>query len=170
MAKSTRTLKNTTAATRSFDAVRLRDEGMGFEEIGQALGISRQGATKAYDRGMATLEEETRDIARHRAAADARKLDRMEQGLLRDAYTGNPQAVQSVLKIMERRAKLFGMDAPTKSELTGKDGEALGSGVFAMPMRALTVEEWSAEAKALAANEESAADALVAGLPNAGQK
>lgn len=38
---------------------------------------------------------------------------------------GNPAFLQGVLSCIDRRCKLLGLDAPTKSELTGKDGAAL---------------------------------------------
>lgn len=38
---------------------------------------------------------------------------------------GNPAFLQAVLSCIDRRCKLLGLDAPTKSELTGKDGADL---------------------------------------------
>lgn len=35
---------------------------------------------------------------------------------------GNPAFLQAVLSCIDRRCKLLGLDAPAKSELTGKDG------------------------------------------------
>ncbi|QQX85269.1 hypothetical protein JJQ59_04830 [Cupriavidus necator] len=49
-----------------------------------------------------------------------------------------------MLKIIDRQAKLLGLDAPTKSELTGKDG-VLCSGAFVLPL-ALGMDAWGAGA------------------------
>ncbi len=38
---------------------------------------------------------------------------------------GNPAFLQAVLSCIDRRCKLLGLDAPTKSELTGKDGKPI---------------------------------------------
>lgn len=160
---SKRSPKTTTAAQRALEAVRLRDEGMGFEEIGTALGISRQGATKAYDRGMALLEDETKELARHIRAAEARKLDRIERGLIATgAFQGNVPVALAALKVQERRAKLLGLDAPTKAELTGKDGAPIGpAATFAVPLSALPQEDWVRLAQSFAAAGEEQVNALL---------
>lgn len=161
---SKRSPKNTVSAQRELEALRLRALGHSFDEIGAALGITRQGATKAYDRGMAGLKEETKKAAEHALEMELFRCDLLQKGLMPAATAGETHAALAALRVMDRRAKYLGLDAPSKSEITGKDGEALG--VFAMPMRALTPEEWAAEAKALAAAEEDAAEALVSGLPD----
>jgi hypothetical protein len=38
---------------------------------------------------------------------------------------GNQGAIDRALRVMERRAKLLGLDAPTRQEVTGAEGGAL---------------------------------------------
>jgi hypothetical protein len=40
----------------------------------------------------------------------------------REQRDGNPAFLAGVMSCIERRCKLLGLDAPVKSELTGKDG------------------------------------------------
>lgn len=55
---------------------------------------------------------------------------------------GNPVFLQGVLNCIDRRCKLLGLDAPTKSELTGKDGGPIKTEVAAKPdLSKLSVDE-----------------------------
>jgi DNA-binding CsgD family transcriptional regulator len=55
-------------------------------------------------------------------------------------------AINSALKIMERRAKLLGLDAPVKAEVTGANGGPIQQ--QSVPSRPMTREELIAEAEA----------------------
>ena len=44
---------------------------------------------------------------------------------------GNDKAVNSVLRIMERRSKLIGLDAPVRHELAGPNGGAINIATWA---------------------------------------
>jgi hypothetical protein len=60
-------------------------------------------------------------------AEELSRLDGMLRGLWPDARKGSHGAVDRVLKIMERRAKLLGLDAPVKVGLGGdKDAPPIG--------------------------------------------
>jgi len=45
------------------------------------------------------------------------RLDRMQRAVWPAAISGDIKAGAQVLRIMERRARLFGLDAPTKVEV-----------------------------------------------------
>lgn len=147
MARSKRTPKITVSAQRELEALRLRAMGHSFDEIGAALGITRQGATKAYDRGMAGLKAETKAAAEHALEMELLRCDLLQKGLMPAAAAGETQSALAALKVMDRRAKYLGLDAPSKSEITGKDGEPLAQSVFAIPQPAASVEEWAKAAE-----------------------
>lgn len=68
------------------------------------------------------LEEKTEDL---REIENAR-LDRLFFVAYRQAVKeGNLPAIDRALRIMERRARLLGLDRPVKTELTGADGGAI---------------------------------------------
>jgi uncharacterized protein YicC (UPF0701 family) len=52
------------------------------------------------------------------------RLDRLQRAAWATAMQGNPKAILSILKIMERRAKLIGLDAPQRlqQEVTVYEG------------------------------------------------
>ena len=53
------------------------------------------------------------------------RLDGMLEKLWPKARRGEVAAVDRVLKISERRAKLLGIEAPVRIETTGKDGKPI---------------------------------------------
>jgi hypothetical protein len=57
-----------------------------------------------------------------------------------ESQAGNPQFLQGVQSCIDRRCKLLGLDAPTKSEHTGAYGSPMY--VVALPQQAPTVESW----------------------------
>ena len=53
------------------------------------------------------------------------RLDHLTSAVWLDAMSGSDKAVSSVLRIMERRSKLMGLDAPVRHELAGPGGGAI---------------------------------------------
>jgi hypothetical protein len=120
---------NATSArkTRSLElqrkALELRRMGKGYREIGAALGIGRSQAHRLVEAGLEDVKEQIDAEASELKAVELSRLDGMLSGLWADARSGNFAAVDRVLRIMERRAKLLGLDAPVKVAQTTKDGE-----------------------------------------------
>jgi hypothetical protein len=63
-----------------------------------------------------------REPAEQARNLDLKRLDAMTLALWSQARQGNQGAVDRLLRIMERRAKLLGLDAPTKVAPTTPDG------------------------------------------------
>ena len=111
------------AHTRHLQALELRKAGATYQAIADQLGYSNaRGAHKAVASALkATLREpadEVRDL-------EVARLDAMLLPLWWRVQQGDERAVDRALKIMERRARLLGLDAPSKSEQSGSDGEPL---------------------------------------------
>jgi len=121
--------KNTAALTRKLQrqaqALELRRMGKGYVEIGAALGIGKSQAHRLVTAGLEDAREQIAASADELRAEEVSRLDGMLAGLWPTARKGVVTAVDRVLKIMERRAKLLGLDAPDRRELTGKDGKPL---------------------------------------------
>jgi hypothetical protein len=126
------------AALRDRRIMQMRREGCTFQAIGDELGFSRQ---YAHERYTALLK----DIAGHEVAEYRREQEERLDGLLRKAHEvlerqhitvsngqvvrldGQPvpddaptlAAIKTILDIETRRAKLLGLDAPTKTEVSG---------------------------------------------------
>ena len=137
-ARFVRTLET---AERDAETARLRGRGLSFAEIGKRLGMSRQGATAAHKRA---LREVVREAAEDVRAVELDRLDTLYRTALgvmakshwtvqngrivRDA-DGRPLedsgprlgAIDRALKVQERRARLLGLDAPTKNDVRVTD-------------------------------------------------
>jgi predicted transcriptional regulator len=108
------------AAERRAKAVELRKEGRTFNEIAAALGVSRAAAHKMVSGAIDELNALTIDETR---ALRQQQLDRigvLMAGLFAAARRGEVAKVNAAIKLMEREAKLAGLDAP--SEFSGPGG------------------------------------------------
>ena len=97
-------------------ALTMRMEGKTFEVIRVALGYAtRQGAYMAV---RTSLDAVTREPAQELIKLDLERLDALwiPQYLL--AQSGDVLAMNACIKLMERRAKLLGLDAPAKQDVT----------------------------------------------------
>lgn len=101
----------------------LRRAGATYQEIADELGYKNRGtAYKALRRALGRTLQDSADNLRELEAA---RLDQLQLGSWKAAMRGDPKAVANVLRVMERRAKLLGLDAPAKTELTGAGGNPL---------------------------------------------
>ena len=118
---------------------------MTYDQIGEALGITRQSAHKAVQKALQEIQQRTAEEATELRALECERLDEMGRGLWAEARKGNPKAVEKMLKVMERRAKLIGLDAPTKHAATNTDGDDVEPGVFVVPAPAANLDDWLAQ-------------------------
>jgi len=88
------------------------------QEIADRLGVSVgtiNADLKAVREEWAERRRETYDDL---VAEELAKLDRLERALLPLALQGQGPASDRVLSIMDRRARLLGLDRPTRHEVT----------------------------------------------------
>lgn len=94
------------SAERRGLALELRKSGATFQEIADKIGYAdRHTARDAVMRG---LQDITRDNAEEVLELELARLDALMAGLW--GQRGDPVAVQTILKIMERRSKYLGLD------------------------------------------------------------
>jgi len=115
------------AEARKRDALELRLRGHNYVEIGEALGVSSEGARYAVKKAMAEIRTEAAETAIEVREQEAARLDRM---LLRletlleqsaDDVTAALAIQDRMLRVQDRRAKLLGLDLQ-RVELTGAGG------------------------------------------------
>lgn len=94
-----------------LQAAQLRAAGATFREIGEALGIDYTWARTLVLKALEAAAYEAADMMR---VQEGQRLDRMQRAVWRDAINGDVVGINTVLKIMDRRAKLFGLDSPVK--------------------------------------------------------
>lgn len=103
-------------------ALELRRAGLGFEAIGAQLGIKKSQAHRLVVSGLAEARAQVAASADELRSEELSRLDGMLMGLWPRARKGEVAAVDRVLKISERRAKLLGLDAPERKQLEGPGG------------------------------------------------
>lgn len=103
-------------------ALELRRMGLGYVEIGNQLGLKKSQAHRLVVAGMAEARAQIGASADELRTEELSRLDGMLAGLWPRARKGEVVAVDRVLKIGERRAKLLGLEAPVRIETTGRDG------------------------------------------------
>ena len=99
-------------------ALNLRLEGKTFTEIAAAVGYKdRSGAHHAVMRALDRLVDEPTEQMRN---LELKRLDALVRAMWPAATRADPDAVDRVLKIMARRARLMGLDMPEKHDHTVK--------------------------------------------------
>ena len=137
--------KHAQVADRRAKLVKLRLAGVKFDDPRiLALGYaSRQAASKDMIRALEEhREEEAAAVSAYRQQENER-LDTLLEAVWEKATQPSPvfnkerevvgeeidiRAVETVLKLMDRRAKLNGLDSPVRTEVSGPDGGALPLG------------------------------------------
>jgi hypothetical protein len=98
-------------------AIELRIAGWTHQAIGDRLGYDestiRIWVREEMER-LHALEVQCMDSIRR---LQLERLEHMLEGLWAGASNGNPKAVEATLKVLDRQAKLLGLDAPEKVEL-----------------------------------------------------
>jgi hypothetical protein len=111
------------ALQREQQAIRLRLSGATFQAIADHLKISRKGAWKIVMRSMDRARKDSAEQAEQVKELELARLDALLLAHWTDrARTKNAEVI---LRIMERRARLLGLDAPSRWEGSGPDGGAI---------------------------------------------
>jgi hypothetical protein len=111
------------AHARQLQALELRKAGATYQAIAEQLGYAHaKGAYKAVASALKLTLREPADGLRELEVA---RLDAMLLALWRRVQSGDEKAVDRALRIMERRARLLGLDAPSRGELSGPNGSPL---------------------------------------------
>lgn len=113
-------------------ALDLRTRGLTFEAIGRQLGISTQAAHATVSRALARSLAEANAAADNLRALELRRLDAMLAALWPLVEAGDVPAINAALRVGERRAKLFGLDASKDDH--GTRPLMLLPDIFARPM------------------------------------
>jgi hypothetical protein len=105
-------------------ALALRRQGHSYQSIGNQLGCSDVEALRMVRGALARAEALVKEEAKEVIALELIRLDEMSKGISTSAEKGDPRLIETMLKIMDRRAHYLGLDAPAKQEVGGKDGPA----------------------------------------------
>jgi hypothetical protein len=123
-----KTLSEVEIRQRESEIVELRTEGFVWREIAQRVNMSTAGVAKAYDRALERIIAPA--VEQHRTT-ELDRLDILQRVYWQPAINGNLRAADFVLRVIEKRAKLLGLDAAIKiqAEVVTYDGSDLDAEV-----------------------------------------
>ena len=105
-------------------ALELRKQGVTYAKIAEMLGLG--GPSSAYAAVVTGMKEVLQEPAEELRTLEVTRLDALIEKLWPqlDHPLLGLQAVDRVLKVMERRARLLGLDSPVKFAPTDPSGES----------------------------------------------
>lgn len=110
-------------AERRRKAITLRLAGMDWQSIADQLGYADRGAAcKDVNRALEANLAEQSQAADTLREVETLRLDRLQAAAWPSAVKGDLKAIETVLKVIDRRVKLQGLDMPLRAELSGPDG------------------------------------------------
>jgi flagellar biosynthesis regulator FlaF len=115
MAHSRNSKTRIKAARRGIEAMKLRESGLNYAEIGEKMSVSEQRAWKLVSKEFDLLQAKRMEMADRVSKLEAARLDKMFNAVWAKAQKGNLPAMKMVLEIMQRRAKLLGLDLADKN-------------------------------------------------------
>jgi acyl carrier protein phosphodiesterase len=108
--------KSPARAERAARAFALRKAGLSYRDIGLELGVNHATVYKDVQVTIKQFLDEAREHHAQIMAIEAARLDDLQRVMWEKAAMGDRRAVDTVLKIMERRAKLLGLDTPVATK------------------------------------------------------
>jgi hypothetical protein len=99
--------------------MKLRLEGLTFREIGQRMGFSEVRAFNICKQELNRLNTIRAETCEQLQRLELSRLDEMWKGIWTKARRGDIGAQSACLRLMERRAKLLGLDAGDKAGVSG---------------------------------------------------
>lgn len=107
------------AAIRREKTLELRAEGRSIRSIAGKLGVSKSQVQRDIEKELKAAAEGRKKIAGLIIDLELAKLDALEEKAWEHITDGELSAIDRVLRAMERRAKLLGLDAAEKIEHSG---------------------------------------------------
>lgn len=103
---------------KKMQIMQLRVAGWAIWQIADHLQISTQNVHSHILEQLSVWRDMTQEMSNELRELEVQRLDEFLRALWPKIQTGNPRAIETALKVAERRAKLLGLDAPEKREVT----------------------------------------------------
>jgi len=108
-------------AKRRQQATEMRLEGYTYEEIGDALGIGRSAACRMVNRVLDNVIKNSLENVELLRELELMRCDKLQMAYWDQAMNGDLEAAKFIIKAMERRAKLSGLDKQMPKEVPAND-------------------------------------------------
>ncbi len=102
---------------KTSQAMKLRREGNTYREIAREMKITLREAHKLVTTAYKEAAHKTQETLDQMVALHNDRLDWMLKNLVREIEGGSARAIEVAIKLLDRQAKLLGLDAPTKKEV-----------------------------------------------------
>jgi DNA-binding CsgD family transcriptional regulator len=112
--------KDAAKRDRAIKALELRIAGATYRQIGAQLGVSECTAYHDVQEELGRLDTIGKEKAERLRELEARRLDALTIALAPALQSGDVRAILAAVRVMERRAKLLGLDGP--QQFAGPDG------------------------------------------------
>ena len=109
------------AAVRRQHALDLRIAGVRYREIGAQLGVSHQTAFRDVTAALAEIARDTTAKAERLRQIQCERCEQMTRALWPKALSGDERAIRAQVQVMERHAKLLGLDLKPTIGTGGED-------------------------------------------------
>lgn len=113
-----------TAAERRDQAITLALSGATYAQIAAQIGVSRSRAHQYIEEALAASAQESAGKASLYREKQLARTERMLMGIWQRTIKGDLHAIDRAIKLLERQAKLTGLDQPTKIAPTNPEGTA----------------------------------------------
>ncbi len=102
-------------AERRAKALQLRLGGMQYQQIADVLGYAdRAAACKDITRALEAHSKDVQQSTETLRTAEVARLDMLQEAMWSDAMAGAFKSVETVLKVIDRRIRLLGLDQTQK--------------------------------------------------------
>lgn len=144
---------------REMQALDMRIAGKSYQEIGEALGYAHDNSARRLV--LKAMKIIRADKVKHVRLFELARLDKLSDAIWSRAMEGHLGAIQTVLKVMQQRAKLLGLDAPLKVAKTDTKGRDIVT--MSNEERAERVEQLLADAQRKKEEKERVREAVGVG-------
>ena len=117
------------ALEREQRALELRKAGATYQQIADAMGLSTMGAYNAVKRAIGKLNNKITEDAKAVRRLELERLNQAQLAIWPRVQKGDIKAINALLRIMERRAKLLGLDAPAEANVNVTEQVDLSKGI-----------------------------------------
>ena len=103
--------------TTAKNVLKLRKMGLDAQQISGELDMPLDRVKNIISNALKALAKEMRGQAEQIRSLELTRLDELQTAIWADCMGGKLTAIDRVLKIMERRSKLVGLDAPERLDI-----------------------------------------------------